>query len=66
MEMHEGRSQIKLKRWEGEEARSKEEMGLPWAAPMSLSQCVTQSIHSEHDISLGRTCPLPGSSALMH
>lgn len=27
---------------------------------------VTQSIHSGHDISLGRTCPLPSSSALMH
>lgn len=61
-EMREGGSQMKLRSREGEEACSREEMGLPWPAPISLSQCVIQSTHFEHDISLGRTCPLPSSS----
>jgi len=57
---------MKLRSWEGEEVCSREEMGLPQPAPISLSQRVTQSIHSEHDISLSRARLLPSSSALMH
>lgn len=65
-EMHEGGIHIKLRSWKGVEACRREEMGLSWPAQISLSQRVTQSIHPELDISLGRRCPFPTFSALMH
>lgn len=64
--MHDRGTHIKLRSWKGEEACSREEIGLSWTAQISLSQCVTQSIHPELDISLGRRCPLPTFSSLMH
>lgn len=65
-EMNDGRTHIKLRSSKREETCSGEEMGLFWPAQISLSQCVTQSIHPELDISLGRRCPLPIFSGLMH